>query len=84
MKLKLVSLILTHIGPVPSKDMQTSLSFAPIFMKDAPSAESIEKSISRFLFFELWLIVFTIYQKFTDKKKGVQKCSNLQERCGLL
>ena len=52
---------MAHIGPVPSKDMQTSLSFAPIYMKDAPSAESIEKSISRFLFFELWLIVFTIY-----------------------
>ena len=30
-------------------------------MKDAHSAELNEKSIFRFLFFELWLIVFTIY-----------------------
>ena len=44
------------------------LSFAPIFMKEAHSAESNEKSIFRFLqflFFQLWLIVFT----FKKKKK---------------
>ena len=32
-----------------------------MYMKDAYSAESNEKSISKFLVFELWLIVFTIY-----------------------
>ena len=53
---------------------------APIFMKDAHSAESHEKPIFRFLTFELWLIIFTIYQN----KKVVQKGSNLQERYGLL
>ena len=54
------------------------LSFAPIFMKDVHSAESNEKYIFRYLFFELWLIVFTIYQKITDHKKklfrNVQIC----------
>ena len=45
------------------------LSFDPIFMKDAECAESNEKSIFRFLFFELWLIVFTIYQKITYQKE---------------
>ena len=55
--------------------MQTSppipLSLTPISMKDAHSAQSNEKSIFRFLqfiFFELWLIVFTIYQIFSDEK----------------
>ena len=35
----------------------------PIFIKDAHSAESHEKSIFRLLFFELWLIVlqFTVH-----------------------
>ena len=37
------------------------LRIAPVFMKDAHSAESNENSMFRFLFFELWLIVFTIY-----------------------
>ena len=32
-----------------------------IFMKDLECAETNEKSIFQFLFFELWLIVFTIY-----------------------
>ena len=32
-----------------------------ICMKDAHSAESDEKSYFRFLFFELWLILITIY-----------------------
>ena len=50
-------------------------------MKDVQSAEFNEKSIFRFLFFELWLIIFTIYQKFIDQKKVVQKRSNLQETC---
>ena len=54
------------------------LSFASSFMIDAHSAESNEKynfRFIRFLFYELWLIVFTIYQKFTDRKqKVVQKC----------
>ena len=30
-------------------------------MTDAECAETNEKSIFRFLFFELWLIVFTIF-----------------------
>ena len=59
----------TYFGPVPSKDMQTRahpLSYAPIFLKDGLIAELNEKSILRFflfLIFQLWLIVFTIYQK---------------------
>ena len=36
-------------------------------------AESNEKLIFRFLFFELWLIVFTISQKFTVQKKCCAK-----------
>ena len=32
-----------------------------IYMKDAHSAGPNEKLIFQFLFFELWLIVFTIY-----------------------
>ena len=43
--------------PVPIWDMPFAI---PIFMKDAHSAESNEKSIFRFLFFELWLILFTV------------------------
>ena len=54
-----------YLGPVPGKYMQTPpLSFAPICMKHAHSAESKEKSIFRFLFFELWLIVFTFFFVF--------------------
>ena len=37
------------------------LRSGPIYTKDAHSAVSIEKSIFRFLFYELWLIVFKIY-----------------------
>ena len=49
-------------GPVPRNDKQIPpLSFDPTFMKDGQCAESNEKSIFRFLFFELWLIVFTVY-----------------------
>ena len=48
-----------------TKDMQTTtLRSGHIYMKDAYSSESNEKSIFRFflfLFFELWLIVSTIY-----------------------
>ena len=40
-------------------------------MKDAHSAESHEKSILRFLFFELWLIVYTIvYTIYGDHPSG--------------
>ena len=38
-------------------------------MKDAHNAESNEKSVFRFLFFELSPIVVTIYQKITDQMK---------------
>ena len=41
-------------GSVPNEDMQTK--------KDAHCAEPNENSIFQFVFFELWLIVFTIYQ----------------------
>ena len=55
----------SSIGFFPTKDMQnpphTPLRSGHIYMKDAHSAESNEKSIFRFLFFELWLIVFTIH-----------------------
>ena len=42
--------------------MQTPLlRNGQILMKDAHSAESNENCIFRFLFFKIWLIVFTIY-----------------------
>ena len=60
------------MGPVPSKDMQTPphTSFAPIFMKDTQSTESNDKSNFRFLFFELWLIVSTIYKQTKNLGKN--------------
>ena len=51
-------------------------------MKDVPSAESNEKSIFRFLFFELWLIVITIYQKFTDQKNKLLKNVQIYKKDG--
>ena len=68
--------------PVPSKDMHSA--YLPplfrrghIYMKETHSAESNEKSCIRFLYFELWLIVFTIYGGTTSvsltKKKVFQK-----------
>ena len=70
-------------GPVPRKDIHTPLSLriGANFMKDAHSAESNEKSFFRFLIFELWLIVFTIYSDVppTKNKKVVQNWSNSQE-----
>ena len=39
-------------------------SFAPILMEDAQCAESNEKSVFRFLFFELSSILFTIFKCF--------------------
>ena len=57
------------------------------YMKDAHSAESNEKLIFRFLFFELWLKVQAadtyawIFKCVTDQKKIVQKWSKLQKRC---
>ena len=42
------------MGPVPTRDMQTPPPrFDPVFMKDAEYAETNEKLIFRFLFFEL-------------------------------
>ena len=41
------------LGPDPTKDMQTPVSFDPVFMKDAECAETNKKSIFRFMFFEL-------------------------------
>ena len=47
-----------------------------IYMKDVHSAESNEKSYFRFLFFELWLIVFTIYGDTSAPPTKKQSCSN--------
>ena len=69
------------ISLVPSKDMQipptAPLRNSRIFMKDAQCAETNEKYIFRFfrfLFFELWSILFTISSCFTiinnQKKKS--------------
>ena len=77
-----------YLGLVPSKDMQTPTAFRSghIYMKDAHNSESIEKPHFRFfryLFFELWLIVFTIYGNTSSlpptKNIKVQKCPNLQK-----
>ena len=56
----------SYDGPVPSKDIlnPSPLSSGHIYMKDAHSSEFDEKSYFRsfrFLVFELWLIVFAIY-----------------------
>ena len=68
------------------RSLSPPFSFAPILMIDAHSAESIEKLIFRYLFFELWLIVYTIYGWHTgffkcviNQKKIVQKWLSLQE-----
>ena len=50
-------------------------------MKYAHIAELNEKLIFRFLLSELWLILFTIYQKFTDQKKS---CSEVAEFTGTM
>ena len=61
-----------------------------IYMEDVHSAESIEKSywrFSQFLFFELWLIWFTIYGDIlsvTQQKKAVRKWPNFQERSAII
>ena len=52
------------MGFLTAKDMQTPQLPAPlrsvhICMKDAYCAERNEKLISLFLFYDLWLIVFT-------------------------
>ena len=50
------------------------------------SAESTEKSYFRFLFFELWLIVFVIYcdtPRVPPTNFFFQKWPNFQERCAL-
>ena len=38
-----------------------TLRSGQIYMKDAHCAESNEESICRFLFFKLWLFVFTVF-----------------------
>ena len=53
-------------SPVPSKDMQTPslpspFRIGPILMIDAHNAESNEKINVRFSSFDLWLIIYTIY-----------------------
>ena len=58
-------IIVMTMGTNPSKDMKTSplIRSGEIYTKDAHNAESNEKwyfRFFRFLFFELWLIVFTI------------------------
>ena len=78
-------------GFFPIKDVQIPpppLKSGHIYMKDGLSAESNEKSYFIFLFFELWVIVFTIYGNTPGvpptKKKVVQKWENLQERCAFI
>ena len=65
---------------VPSKDMQISpLIGDENFLKDAHSADSNENSYFRFLVFELWLIVCTIYcdtPGVPPTKKKVEPCQN--------
>ena len=54
-------------GRVSSKDMHTPpspLRNSQIFIKDAQCVETTEKLILRFLFFELWLSLFTIFNCF--------------------
>ena len=41
-------------------------------MKDVHSAKSNEKLVFWFLFFDLWQVVFTNYQKFTNQKKKIK------------
>ena len=66
--------IMLTLAHFPTKDIKTprpspfplpsTVSFTPIFMIDTQSAESNEKLIVWFflyLFFELWLDVFSIY-----------------------
>ena len=60
------------------------LSFALIIMKEVYSIESKEKKIFQYLFFELWLIVFTIYSHIPGvpptKKKSCSKVAKFEER----
>jgi len=60
-------------GPVPSKDMQFLLSvdkkIAPIFMKDAHSAESNETSISLFYFLSYGRLYLQFAKNLLTKKK---------------
>ena len=52
----------SYVGCFPTKDMQTApLRSGHIYIKDAHSAESSETSYFRFLFPELWWI---LYSKF--------------------
>ena len=63
-----------YSGLFPTKDMQSPLpplSFSPIFMMDA--------QIFRFIFFELWLIVFTIYWRHN----GIFKCVTNQKKSSI-
>ena len=61
-----------RLGLFPTKDMQTPPPQQwHICVEDAHSAELNEKFILQFLqflFFELWLKVLAIYQKFTGQK----------------
>ena len=61
------------LDPVPSKDMQTPpLRSGHIFRKDALCAEMNEKSIFRFLFFELWSFLtqnIPIFDTFSRKQE---------------
>ena len=65
------------------------LSNGHIYMKDAQCAKTNEKIIFRFmriLFFELWLILFTIFKCFYFNNRPnffFQKWSNVHERCAM-
>ena len=76
-------------GPVPCKDPSPPpLRSGHIHMKDAHSAESNEKSYFRFLFFQLWLIVFTINGDTPGvpptKKIGCSKVAKFTGNMGIL
>ena len=60
-------------NPAPIKDMQTSLRSGYIYMEDAHCTETNENRIYQFLFFELWLIAFTIFGAHTFISKCVTK-----------
>ena len=70
-------------GIFPTKDMQTlhPLSFDPVFMDDAQCAETNEKLIFRFLFFESWSFLYSklpIFDEFFDHNSKNKNRKNLK------
>ena len=83
-------------SPVPSKDMQKfDLRNGPIFMKEAECAETNEKYIFPFSFFDLWSILYStvvnseLIQTLTSearvlnpKARGVQGRTSTKKKIG--